>query len=100
MPHLPFRPPLGYDAPMRHFPLRELGYAIGFIVVLTALYVGAYYAMVEKWIESDIVLDGHGLDPERKVVVNYRFGGDWAGSLFSPMHALDQKLRPEWWEAF
>jgi hypothetical protein len=33
---------------LRHFPLRELGYAIGFIVVLAALYVDAYYATMEK----------------------------------------------------
>jgi hypothetical protein len=34
---------------MRHFPLRELGYAIGFVVLLAGLYVGSYYAMVEKF---------------------------------------------------
>ena len=33
---------------MRHFPLRECGYAVGFVVVLTASYVGAYYATVER----------------------------------------------------
>lgn len=73
---------------MRHFPLRELGYAIGFVLLLVAIYVGSYYAMVVRvdWRMNTTCW------------VEYRFGGEWADRFFSPMHDLDRRFRPEWWE--
>jgi hypothetical protein len=76
-----------YDAAMRHFPLREIGYAIGFVVLMAALYVGAYYGMVTK------EQFGRG----RNFVVDYRIGGEWAESFFAPMHQIDREIRPATW---
>ena len=70
---------------MRHFPLRELGYAIGFIVLLAALYVGSYYAMARRVTDEGCW-------------VRYAFLDDWALSLFSPIHTVDRQIRPEFWE--
>jgi hypothetical protein len=88
---------------MRHFPVREPGYAIGFIVVLAALYVGAYYAMV---ITRSQYLDRYMLSlkvstkgpPIYRVAPEYRFGGDAAVRFFAPMHDIDTRLRPSIWE--
>jgi hypothetical protein len=83
---------------MRHFPVRECGYAIGFVVLLAAIYVGSYYAMVERELidatPKDIVVSGSW----RAYVPSYRFGGEWAWQIFKPLHELDRRLRPEWWD--
>jgi hypothetical protein len=75
---------------MRHFHLCELGYAVGFIVLLAALYIGAYYAMVQK--------DDVFPYPFKADVASYHFGDEWAESFFAPAHAIDRRLRPEFWE--
>ena len=76
---------------MRHFRFRELGYALGFIVALAAIYLGSYHAMVQK-------IEFHWGVPFTMDVVSYRFGGEWADSFFTTAHAVDQKLRPKFWE--
>ena len=76
---------------MRHFPIRELGYAIGFVVLLAVLYVGSYYAMVER-IEGQLYAQPIAFPV-------YRFGQNYSESLFRSMHCLDRKLRPEFWHA-
>jgi hypothetical protein len=76
---------------MRHVPFRECGYAIGFVLLLAAIYVGSYYAMVQK-------IEFHWGVPFTVDVVSYRFGGVGADSFFGPAHALDQQLRPEFWK--
>jgi hypothetical protein len=84
---------------MRHFPLRELGYAIGFIVLLAAIYVGSYYAMV---IPSD--LDPAKLPLRGSISATfyaspvYRFGGNTSAQFFGLANKLDRKLRPGQWE--
>jgi hypothetical protein len=78
---------------MRHFPLRELGYAIGFIVVLTAIYVGAYYATVER-ARPAVMIWGSEPWPRH---AEYRIGGDVSAAFISPMERLDRKLFPESW---
>ena len=46
LPHRAGEP--GRLAGMRHFPLRELGYGVGFLAAcLATLYVGAFYALVK-----------------------------------------------------
>jgi hypothetical protein len=78
---------------MRHLPLRELGYAIGFLVVLSASYVVAYCALVDRTeLGVECILGG------QFVLVRYRFGGSSAESFFAPMHKLDRRLRPECWK--
>ena len=76
---------------MRHFPLRELGYVLGYVLgsvlFLAALYVGSYYAMVEKF-----ECLGVGF-----TCPTYPSGPEWAEGFYSPMHAIDLKLRPGYW---
>jgi hypothetical protein len=69
-------------------PWKELGYAVGFVVFLAALYVGSYYATVEKgvWMVNTTCW------------VEYRFGDEWAKWFFSPIHFLDGEIRPKFWE--
>jgi hypothetical protein len=74
---------------MRHFPWRELGYAVGFIVLMGVLYVGAYFAMVDRG--SNILF--YGWTPE------YRFGGSAAETIFAPIHEVDRHVRAEFWDA-
>ena len=76
---------------MHHFPLRECGYAVGFIVLLAGLYVGAYYAMVER-----VSLKPFSSSP---CFASYRMSGVWAMQFFNPMHEIDRLLfRPDFWE--
>jgi hypothetical protein len=87
---------------MRHFPFRELGYAIGFLVFLAALYVGAYCAMVEK-VELFAPTDpGGGMAMPRRVIwatPRYRIDDAWGRRIYAPIHAADRQLRPHFWNA-
>ena len=75
---------------MRYFPLRELGYAFGFLVILLALYVGAYYALIDaKKLHWD---SGHGPSFDM-VVYEYRFADEWSQSFFRPIQSIDLPLR-------
>jgi hypothetical protein len=67
--------------PVRHFP------PLGF-VLLAALYIGAYYAMVDR-----IVFPSEGRWGAR-----YPFGDEALTSFFAPIHRLDRdNLRPGYW---
>jgi hypothetical protein len=70
---------------MRHFPVCEMGYAFGFIAILLALYVGAYYAMVDRREFGDACW------------VRYPMGQKWAKPLFAAMHEVDREIRPDSW---
>jgi hypothetical protein len=78
---------------MRHFPLRECGYALGFFALLLAIYVGSYCAMVERW---ELVF-GSATYQETRVVALYRFGDEHAVWFFGPAHKVDGWLRPDMW---
>jgi hypothetical protein len=83
---------------MRHMPIRELGYAIAFLIVVATLYAGAYFAMVER---TEFRFTGSPLafpSGDEYSFVEYRFGGDAAQSFFAPMHAVDRLLRPKLWQ--
>jgi hypothetical protein len=82
---------------MRHFPLRELGYAISFLVLLAALYVGAYYAMVERTEHIHGFMIGIGMRDPPTVKLKYRYGGEWSMAFFYPAHDIDRRLRPDLW---
>jgi hypothetical protein len=78
---------------MKHLPLRECGYAIGVVAFLVALYVGSYYALVEKKEAFAVSSWALGNWP------SYRVGGAWAEKLYDPMYHLDRRLRPHIWNA-
>jgi hypothetical protein len=77
---------------MGHFPLRELGYAIGFVVLVAAIYVGAYYAMVERsglrYIRTANQVPWF-LPSYPMIESTYSF--------FAPMHEIDLRFRPDYW---
>jgi hypothetical protein len=105
-----------------HFPCKELGYAVGFVCLLLALYVGAYFAIVqrgdgivdhdaEQEVDETVTRDD-GTSFTRKarqtitfssfiVVAKYPFGGAFGATslraFFSPIHDLDRRLRTEFW---
>jgi hypothetical protein len=78
---------------MKHSPLRECGYALGVVVLLVGLYVGSYYAMVEKW-ELRVGGEKHG---GTITVVLYSFGDERAVWFFGLAHKVDAWLRPDMW---
>jgi hypothetical protein len=83
--------------PMRHFPLRELGFAIGFTVLLAAIYVGSYYAMVERTEHIQGFMIGIGIPDPPTVRLKYRYGGEWSTAFYYPAHDIDRRLRPDLW---
>ncbi len=80
---------------MRHFPLRELGYAVVFVAILVAVYIGTYVAIVRR----DIVWH-EGPAPSwmiPEIVPTYGAKSDILLKLFEPIHAIDKNLRPDYW---
>jgi hypothetical protein len=71
---------------MRHFPLRELGWAIGFIVLTATAYVGGYFVMVQREIA--------GLNSVKPI---YRVRSELTSKLFAPIHQVDRQLRLKYW---
>jgi hypothetical protein len=74
---------------MHHLPWREMGFSMGFVLILMALYIGTYYALVEDRVE---VVAGR-FPPEPY----YRFGTDELRPLFRPAHQFDRWCRPTAW---
>jgi hypothetical protein len=83
---------------MKHLPLRELGAAFAFVVVLVGLYLGAYFAMVDSIDVAEMLSSVRPYRGPARPFVFYRFGDDWSRSFFGPAHALDRRLRPELWD--
>jgi hypothetical protein len=79
---------------MKHFPKKELGSAIGFLVLLAGLRVGSYYAMINRDISYSVV---GGVVANRTVRPTYEFGGDVAVAIFSPWQTVDRWIRPGYW---
>jgi hypothetical protein len=77
---------------MRHFPIRELGYAIGFVVLLAALYVGSYFLAVTPTTFASP--DGGGVSIRMKPA----YPAEWMEPVFAPIYEIDRKLRPEAWK--
>jgi hypothetical protein len=75
---------------MRHWPLGELGYAIGFIAAALVLYVTAYLLLIHR-MESDL----SPIDP--RLYPHYGFGGETSSAIFGPAQAVDEKLFPDRW---
>jgi hypothetical protein len=83
---------------MKHLPLKELGYAIGAVLLVGAGYVGAYFALVVP----DYELDRDTLRSTVRFdcVPKYRIGGASLRRVFDAVHRFDRKVRPETWESF
>lgn len=87
---------------MRHTRWRQLRYAFGAVVLLAAIYVGSYYAMVERWeiepagvVAEAFVAEAFAVDGA--VFPEYRLRQDWLYNFYAPIHAVDRKLRPDFW---
>jgi hypothetical protein len=95
---------------MRHFPLRECGYAIGGLVLLLALYVGAYFLTVSRIDRPDWAFEKlDPPDPRIESIAHQVFhgeadypiaannGSDVVRAFFRPIHEADRRLRPDFW---
>jgi hypothetical protein len=83
------------DATMRNFPFRKCIYAV---IILAAIYVGSYYAMVERWeIETSSAPIAKAFIGDATVFPEYRLRQEWLYKLYDPMHAIDRKIRPGFW---
>jgi len=75
------------------------GVAIGVLVVLVGLYVGAYYAMVTPEVGDSSVVPVYFIPGEwdLDMATGMRIHL-WCRPFFSPMHAIDRRIRPRVWE--
>jgi len=88
------------DVPVKHFPWRETGWAMGFVALFAALYVGSYYALVEKSDLSEQMWTWEKDGEEWLKLRNrpqYLGGYDVAERFYSPVFELDSILRPGHW---
>jgi hypothetical protein len=76
---------------MRHFPWRECAYASVAIVLSLILYLGAYYSSVDR----TYVSCGTFVKIAASV---YPFANETLKKFFDPIHRLDCRLRPEYWQ--
>lgn len=72
-------------------PMKRLLPLLGSLAVVVGLYVGLYYATVER--ERPRRINGNGILFETK----YSFGGEWTRELFEPINKIDREIRPEFW---
>jgi hypothetical protein len=86
----------GYAWSMKHFPKKELAYAVAFVALLGGLYVGSYYSMVEQSFSFAPTVVNGGF--KLHFVPKYRFGGHTAKAIFAPWHQVDLRIRPEYWQ--
>jgi hypothetical protein len=107
-----------------HLPWKELGYVLGSLVLLLALYVGAYFGTVTRANDYASVTETV-VEPRQKIVdgvtVTYNvavertatvlsrslvatypelkvLGTDATRSFFAPIHAIDRVWRDSYWE--
>jgi hypothetical protein len=59
------------------------------VALLLAVYVGAYFAMLDTTSDS----------PQTWFGPKFRFGGETARAVFSPLAWLDYQIRPGYWNA-
>ena len=87
---------------MRHFPWKELGYAVGFVTLLAVLYVGAYYSLAIAHTERLYSDPAFALNIHSPYTVcifpEYRIGGESAVRFIEFMHGIDKTLRPDTWQ--
>lgn len=84
---------------MKSLPWRECGWSVLFVVLLIGLYGGTYWIMLttnsrDQRLDIETWDDGCG----RLIVVpDYRFGGEWSETVFTPAHMVDRAIRPTFW---
>lgn len=75
-------------------PTRQFGLTVATVLALAALYVVAYFSIVETTIlgPEEMV---HNAAKSRTYILTteYRFGGAWAEWLFRPVRTLDRGMR-------
>jgi hypothetical protein len=72
---------------MRHFPWRELGWSVGFVVLSVALYVGSYRAMV--------IPHHFQVNPDGSLSPEYRFGHAFCVRFYAPIYEAEVSIFPE-----
>ena len=68
-------------------------FMFGLVVGLLAVYVAGYFLCVEPTVHYSTHLDFPYAAPEPE----YHYLGDVGDSVFAPIHAIDQKIRPDTW---
>jgi hypothetical protein len=100
---------------MRHLPLKELVWAAAFLVLLMAVYVGSYYAVVDRRpddvfseVEVPVPFSGpggvavmttkkmvvHDVDPEH---MKAAYPLKMMETIYTPIHSVDRHLRRDYW---
>jgi hypothetical protein len=78
-------------------PWKELGYAVGLLVLLAALYVGAYYGMVKR--QPRALAPDRDEDGFLTVSPKYPIAQEPFAVFFRPMHVFDRRVRKGFWRA-
>ena len=72
---------------------KRLTIVLATLAAIPLLYVGAYLALVRA--VPVTMMEGDGPWPK---VPSYRFGGEMANGLFTPVQAADARIRPRYWK--
>ncbi len=97
---------------MKQLPWREMSWALGFVALLAALYVGSYASLIS--VDRRVILfetDGAPSTMTGVIAVppgktlhfqsaKYRVGGENAKSFFGPIHQLDRRIRSGTWDSY
>ena len=78
---------------MRHLPLRELGYTLVFLLAVAAIYVGAYYLLVDDRRVIDVATDGNAKARTYFLVTEYKAEAAPLAEIFAPINAIDLRFR-------
>jgi hypothetical protein len=73
---------------------REIGYTMAILAILFGLYVGSYYALVNR---DGAFSNGMWGELEIRSVPRYRIGGEALSRFFFPIHQIDRKCRTDFW---
>lgn len=94
---------------LKHVFWRETAWAIGFVALMSLLYVGSYYAMVHAVSPARAICSGgiRDLSAGTRILpktgdrvifeLEYRFGGKTAQAIFGPAYLLELQNRPKAW---
>jgi hypothetical protein len=66
---------------------------IGVLLLLLALYVGSYFALVKTSVSPLVSVNG----VPTPYVPRYRFGGPPVYIIYAPIHWVDRRMRPDYW---
>ena len=78
---------------VKHFPFGNLGYAFASVTIFTLIYLGAYYASIERvTVRPGGTFNWGGIH-----IAGHRFGGDVSKTIFRPAHEPDRRYRRFYW---